>query len=487
MCNTATITPQATTYTESFTPEFVEAYKQRIQNNRKRGNRVSLNARANSKVRRDLINWWALNPNSVTIEVAPYITTFRKSIAECGRNSLYRQFDNNAIEYIGTHTCKHKLCAICNAERSKQVRKKYINFFEGSKFTINSKHVVNKQVINEYGKLVEVSEERLVPTEYKTSDFNFMHLTLTVPHNSNGYKGNKVYIRQLMKTFNLMRKKKWWKKHVFAGEFGVEFTKNENGYHIHIHSLLLVNKSYQSRNKLHREILLWWNRNTINPDYNRKQLKPELLEKLQKSNALLSENDLKQLHPQGATIIGLENIYKFKNGKKVYVDANNQDDWILGILETIKYHFEPFVLKKETGEYDFNMLVELIPHISGQPLYRKFGAFHGVKELNLSEKPTKEEMAQEVEELLEDLDDTAVLNPVTLQPAEPLINYRYVVCHASNIFYAQNNAFIPSLGIYAKPRALPAENLRQALFELMDSAITAAMVNKQKAQRYKYN
>jgi hypothetical protein len=56
-------------------------------------------------------------------------------------------------------------------------------------------------------------------------------------------------------------------------------------------------------------------------------------------------------------------------------------------MECLKYHFEPFALKKPDGEYDFELIREILPKIYRKPLYQKFGAFYGVKSLNL--KPPK--------------------------------------------------------------------------------------------------
>ncbi|MCB1124136.1 MAG: protein rep, partial [Verrucomicrobiae bacterium] len=159
-----------------------------------------------------------LEANDVDDYSLAYLMDFRYAINTCCRHALFREhLINGAKEFIGAHTCKNKLCTVCNAKRAKDLRRKYRLFFDKNPDLLHC--------------------------------FDFFHLTLTVPHNeSGGFRGKRWYADELMREFNFMRKKQAWKDLVYAGEFGVEVTKNENGLHIHIHSLLLVHKGPQNRN-----------------------------------------------------------------------------------------------------------------------------------------------------------------------------------------------------------------------------------------------
>eukprot|EP00903_Cladosiphon_okamuranus_P000391 g389.t1 len=247
-----------------------------------------------------------------------------------------------------------------------------------------------------------------------------MHLTLTVPHSQKGWRGREWYANELMKEFNYMRKKAFWKRMVYSGEFGVEVTRNDDGMHIHIHALLLVYKRKQNRNELHRFILEAWNRQTQGSSQ-RTCFSEEEITAILKSNKLLTPEYVDQLFPCGATFVGLESLYlrstepkrgyhwcERSGAYKRYVSLKDgKDIFLAGIMECIKYHFEPMATKKD-GTYDFDLICDILPAIKGKPLFRKFGAFHsgsknahpGAKELNINYKD--ENVAEEAAEDLQD-------------------------------------------------------------------------------------
>jgi len=376
-------------------------YRKRVEQNRKRGNRISSLTRQARQKAKEVKEYIEFNPGFMDDAKREYLGRFMHSLNHCGVRSLYREhIDGSHLEYIGALTCKHKLCPVCNAELSKTIRRKYILYF--------NKHPELRK------------------------DYDFQHLTLTVPHSADGFKGKKLYADELMKAFNLMRKKKFWLDMVYAGEFGVEVTKNENGLHIHIHALLLVKKQKQNRNLLHKEILLQWNRLTVDPGLISRELTEKDIKAIRAGNKLITNDLVKTLDTRGATFIGLENLFVVNdNGVKRYIDMNVQDDFLRGLMECIKYHFEPFVLDKEKGTYDFDLLMEALPMIKGRPLYRKFGAFHGVKELNVNDRSLiREEMAEAVKETAHD----QVINPCTLKPAGR-DEFDYVIMNAAGVYY----------------------------------------------------
>lgn len=395
--------------------ESIPEWEKRKKYNRKRCLRMTRQLKQNQK------NYDQLQEYIMATDFEPkafkYILHFRRKLQTCCHHALFREhISNGSVEFIGAHTCKHKLCAVCNAQRSKKVRQAYRRFFET------------------YPDLLE--------------KYDFMHLTLTVPHDeTGGFRGKRWYADELMKEFNYMRKKTFWKKHVYAGEFGIEVTRNEKGLHIHIHSLLLVNKSRQNRNELHKEILKAWNRQTSGTG-NRSELSPTEKASILKANKLLTPLEIDHLAPDGATFIGLESLYVSSKVEKPgfrhceqsglwkkYIKPRDGFDMCMsGIMECIKYHFHPMAMY-EDGSLDFDLIRDILPSIKGKPLYRKFGAFHsgtknaheGAKMLNVNFKEEEkegvpslkeiEDMSEELyQEISKDLEDNAknvIVNPET--------------------------------------------------------------------------
>lgn len=435
--------------------DLFEARKKQRDYNRKRGLKVSRQVRQNLITRNELIDWWQSDESCMTFDEMYYFAKFRSCIGTCCKNSLFREHNDGEIEYIGSHTCDHKYCAVCNAKRSKNTRKAYRRFFET------------------YPELLK--------------EYDFMHLTLTVPHSQEGWRGQKFYAQELMKEYNFMRKKSWWKEMVYAGEFGVELTKNNNGLHIHIHSMLLVYKGKQNRNKLHRKILLAWNRQTTTNGECFKPLTSNESKSILKSNRLLTKSDIHKLNRNGATLIGLENLYVKSSSKqpgfnycersgfyKRYVNQNdNFEDFMRGVLECIKYHFEPMAMK-ENGKVNFDLMREILPMIAGKPLYRKFGAFHsgtklahkGSKMLNIKHKLEKEE---QINEIIEKESREEVIHPETLKQVESK-NYTYVVIPMEKVYFDPLNNYKPVTSTFKKVYTGTC-NIRDALIYMLQMSI----------------
>jgi len=440
--------------------------------NRKRGNKISSLARKNAAEYKELQKWiMQMDTNHPAFED---FINFRNRLQNCCSHTLVRvHHEPNTIEFIGAHTCKHKCCHVCNSNRSKQLRRKYNMYLDKNEFV-----------------------DRKTGEIFKREDFDFMHLTLTVPHTENGYKGKRWYAAELIKEFNYLRKKNYWQESVFAGEFGIEVTKNKSGLHIHLHSLLVVRKFPQSRNLLHKWILQHWNMQTATDSATRKKFTVEQLEAIKKGNKTLNETDLKSLNPTGSTLIGLESLYVM-NAKKIkstdrwdaekgmwkhYVDVNEPKQFMYGIMECIKYHFEPMALNTHTGFMDYELLQEIIPAIKGKPLYRKFGNFHGVSELNINDN-----IEDEINEVISETAHENVLHPETNQPVTP-DSYDYVMLSAKSIFYDRNNNFKPFVKRSAKKTKIDCFTLREAMLYMTDQSwrgqITAK--NKQEVEFMQY-
>jgi hypothetical protein len=390
----------------------------RVTYNRQRCFRMVTGKKEANQFREDIHEYIDYNADKLTPAQVEALFDYRCALSSCCQTSLFREHQSNgATEFIAAFTCGHKLCPICNAQRSKNLRRKFREFF-----------AKNPDLIERY---------------------DFMHLTLTVPHEEEGGRFQGFYASELMKAFNLMRKRRFWKKWVWAGEFSVEVTKNEAGLHIHLHSLLLVEKGTQNRNKLHREILLAWNKITTGAS-SRTELTTEEAHSIQKGNKLLTDQDIARIDPSGATFIGLDTLFISSKTKrrgyqycehsglwKKRVHPKDGDLFLSGILECLKYHFEPLALKQD-GSLDVKLAVEILPAIKGQPLYRKFGAFHSgtknahpdAKMLNVKSKPDEDEedIKQTLEEIGQDIE-----NPETGEVADRS-EYEYFTVSMSRVF-----------------------------------------------------
>lgn len=451
--------------------ECSEAQK-RVNANRRRGWKITSKARDAKKLYSEVADYISADRlDGCTDDERQLFINLRSDLQRCGNHTLYRQYPSNgALEYICAQTCKNKLCPVCNYERSRQIRAKYYRYFKKNEIV-----------------------DRKTGEVFKKSDFDFMHLTLTVPHTKKGFRGEEFYAQELMKEFNYMRKKPFWQKHVFAGEFGCEITKNDNGFHIHIHSLLLVRKSKQNRNKLYREIFRAWNMQTVDEFRLKTKFEKHEIEGIQKSFGYEKADEkeksnidffIRQLNPAGATLIGLENLYCYNKKKlskndrwskdrqkwKHYVNPKDENSLLAGILECIKYHFEPVCLNSD-GVYDFDTLKEVLPKIYRKPLYRKFGAFHAVAELNVNSK-----IEEEIEEVMEEHGRDHTINPETFLPEKP----QYIVVNAVSIWHDwKAKTYKPHISERCSKVHLISHNIRSCILEMLDKELNGSMDFKQ--------
>lgn len=432
-------------------PTVTDDFRKRTQYNRRRGNKITSKARQNDDFYQQIQNH-ILQMDAASPAFNSFIKA-RRDLQNCCRHTLVRRWKAPySIDFIAAHTCKNKICNVCNYARSKAIRRKFVRYF-----------AKNELVDRKTGEL------------YQKQDFDFFHLTLTVPHTErHGWRGKKIFVQEIMREFNFLRKKPFWKDNVFAGEFGVEFTRKGNGFHIHIHSLVIAHTSRGNRNFLYKEILKAWNRQTICPYSKRKQFTPEEIEAIKKGCKTLTADDIKQLHPQGSTFVSLESLYTLSDTRLSRYDRMNEDgkykhyinpaddrQFISGIMECIKYHFEPLCFNKADGTVDFQLLEEILPEIAGKPLYRKFGNFHGLKELNINESD-----AELTSEVMEDLADTGrdhATHPETGQVGEPG-DFDFLIVNARKIYYDRDDNLRPRIGKFAKRIHMPdCRSVAQAL------------------------
>jgi len=439
-------------------------FQARVKNNRKRGLKISKGKLEAKRYIRDIEKYWFAT-NDLSLETEIELSKLRRSLNECCNHTLLREHKDGSKEFIGAHTCKHKICPVCNAKRCRDIRKRYISLFKKD------------------------------PT--LLTNYDFFHLTLTVPHNEQGYRGKNFYADELIKDFNQMRRLKFWKKMVYAGEFGVEVTRNENGLHIHIHALLLVYKSRQNRNELHKKVLIAWNKQTSGTG-NRDFLSEEQVAAICKSNNGITSLTARSLRPDGATMIGLESLYtSSKEPKPGYIycartgqykryikPSHGLDSMMFGILECIKYHFEPMSLKKD-GNLDVELLCEILPNIKNKKMYQRFGAFYGgcknahpdCKLLNLSSSPT--EALDTVENDLKGVEFNEVVHPETGEKISP-DDYQYLIVKMTDIYIDEENENRIKLKPRAKKSYLPEGiTLEAALLEMELRSVDVSMASSQ--------
>ncbi len=369
--------------------------EKRREANKKRAKTLTNLKHKNMQLAYEMSNYLRINHLSRTKE--DFINKLHKRLCSCSNNTLYALCASD-LELITHFTCKHKMCNICNWHRKKSVRRKYYKFFNENEYLY---------LFENKGKEIIVTASNL--NKYKDEKYNLlakiqydlMHLTLTVPHTVDGWKGEKYYYKEIKEAFNKLRKSEVWKTFVLGGEYGVETTHGDNGYHIHIHSLLLVRKSTQNRNKLHLALLKEWNKLTYDKAAKREKIDDYSINKILKSNALLKKEDILSLNPKGTTLIGLECIYtKNDKGQKVRSTEWGSDAMYKAVMETISYHFKPKMFDMKNGRYDIEMIVDLLPKIHKQTLYYKFGCLEKEKTLNVNSNDITEEL-NEVNEMID--------------------------------------------------------------------------------------
>lgn len=319
------------------------------------------------------------------------LNRLRKSITCCGTSLLLHEKEDYT-EFVTAIACDHKLCQICNHKRKNLIRKKYILFF-----------AENPTLWQDMGDGLKVKTSSQCRIKGDSVNYTLMALTLSVPHPDGLYRGKRFYYKELIDNFNYLRKMDFWTRSIYGGEFGVETTiTKSNGFHIHIHSLLMVSAGHQNRNLLHREILLNWNRITVNTNSSATWTE-ERVREVMKGNKLLTRDDVLLMNPKGATHISLTNIFvkDSETGKRLYID--NYEARVNAVLEVISYHFKPNMYDMGDGHSDISMLIKSYMALKGKRLYNRFGVLYHERTLCLDNYDTEEDLkaAKEVEASIE--------------------------------------------------------------------------------------
>lgn len=362
--------------------------------------------RKNHKLTKEMNNY--IGTADLTDVQDARMNKLKKDVENCSNAAIYREaIESGKTTFIGAASCKNKLCFVCNWARQKNIRRKYMAWFKTNQSIVEIHKHTNGKTAVKY-----TTQTRWTGNKYPEwnlegyREYDLMHLTLTVPHFENtGFNGDLYYFEKISYLYNRMRKEcDEWKYLVFGGEYGIETKKRTNGQHIHIHSLLLVRRERQSRNRLHRAIMEYWNKVTINNDVRKDQFSEQDAKDIIKGNKMIDSEFVKKLNPKGSTIFGLENIYTYSAaGEKTRSATWNSKEMMIAVLETISYHFEPYAFEKETGKFDLPLMAEIAPILYGKRLYDKFGCLYGEKSLNVTEDcDIAEEYTDAVEELVDE-------------------------------------------------------------------------------------
>lgn len=157
-----------------------------------------------------------------------------------------------------------------------------------------------------------------------------------------------------------------------------------------------------------------------------------------------------------------------------YNSLNTTKDLVKGVLECLKYHFEPFAIENDNGELNVCLLTNLLPNIYRQRLYTKFGAFYGQKMLNVTDEALTE---TDVQEFLENAQSECFC-PITSAPV-PGTELQHIVFDIGHlVFNTKNHTY------RVNPRAVVYEfdvgiSTRHAVCEFIEMVTNRRIYNMQ--------
>lgn len=312
--------------------------------------------------------------------------------------AVYAVFDSKSVvksQLVSAWYTKHRMDPVWNWRKSQLIRKAYRSWLETAR--------------DADGNLVR-------------STYTPCHLVLTVPHDVDGHRGEKFYLRALLSMFHEMRRAGFFKKHVYGGEYGAEIKRSRsNGLHIHIHSLLFLRDSCtinimrewvrqrwaklcgsEGRVYIHLEQLYTWQRKGTCFIYENRKAK-DGHGYYDAYRITFEEDDSATAEP-------------VKVKKKMYVGKDSPlEEYLSGVVECIKYHFKGDAYYSEDGSIDCALIRDILNNSRRLRLYSRYGALYDEKELNFDYKDGDDDT---------DVDGDALkafanlVNPHTMQPAE---------------------------------------------------------------------
>jgi hypothetical protein len=289
-----------------------------------------------------------------------------------------------------------------------------------------------------------IYREYLVANEDLRKNSHPIHMVLTVPHKDGFFNGKKFYAREILEFFKEMRRCRFWKDHVHGGEYGLEIKKSKtNGLHIHVHSLVFLNKTCTVNEfrtwlkekwqdltggcMVHAETLYY---------YKRKDNGQYITEQVRKKNKHGEWEDINSLE-----IVPASEGYNSETGdwevieehfkpvpverrKKHYIGENSTvDEYLQGVLECIKYHFKHDACEDENGSWDLQLMTDILNNSRRLRFYSRFGKFYKERALCFDrlEEEDPEGIDGEEIELNGDVSraERDLVNPFTYEPAQP--------------------------------------------------------------------
>lgn len=436
-----------------------KAEEKPIDHNRKRSNTLSALKRKNLKLAGQMSDY--IITAHLPHDQEAHMKKLRKELYRCANLTLYRDHGKpTGLKLIGSFFCGSKLCMICNQNRQKSTRRKYWKWFADNEqlFKIQSMDYLKTKVVTKDQAKEKFSSWNII----EKLNYDVMHLTLTVPHTAeHGFNGERFYFIKIQELYHKLRQMPYWSNLVYGGEYGIETTSNESGLHSHIHSLLLVKQTKQSRNLLHKFILEQWNLLTRNKYSEREQFSPIAIQKIILSNKLLDKDFVNKLDPKGATMVNLETIYSVDaTGQKVRSIEWNSKKMLIAVMEAISYHFEPQAFDKQNGTFDFGLMAEIMPKIYRKQLYRKFGCLHGEACLNIDH-ISDDQIVDEYQEISQSVDQ---------ETGEVLSSTNFFICNPAHIYHVPEKDMEPVMSNNAKRQCVNIDALttREALLHMAE-------------------
>ncbi|MEL7005283.1 MAG: hypothetical protein AAFN93_21495, partial [Bacteroidota bacterium] len=288
--------------------------------------------------------------------------------------AIFQKGNEYSQQIVSSMSSRHRLDEVWNWQKSALIRKLWKNFLTKSK----------------------VHES-----------FNPMHLMLTVPHNQYGWNDREFYAKEFIEKFNFMRKSEQWRKYIYGGEYGIEVTrKGNNGLHIHMHCLVFQDPKY-SVNEVRDYIQYHWNKLTKAKITHYETL---YIYDRKANNQLVSDSEGKPVKKY------LSNDYEWFRGLNEDEKISN---YLLGVMECIKYHFKSDNFKDQDGEWDIDLIKDVLNNSRNLRFYSKFGAFYNEKSLNYSRLETSEdtELIEENADYADLLEDGEEVPKIAVKPS----------------------------------------------------------------------
>jgi len=292
-------------------------------------------------------------------------------------DSLYAQFDNGIglrkNQIIATKYSMHSLCPVWGFRRSQIIRKRYKEYF-----------AANPELLTNY---------------------HPCHMVLTLRHNAQGFylkdefKEQRFFARELISEFKKFRdnNRVTWKDFVYGGCYNIEVKRSrknadgsDNGIHVHMHLLVLQNKSYKV-NQVREWLKTTWGLQT-----GASQIHYETLYYFDPSETEVVDDfsEIQEVYDEET------DTYEFISGAKEVIPKQYYDDsWSIdqtsrAIMEALKYNFKADALiDEQTNDYDIPFITEILNNSKRLRFTSRFNAFYRIKELNFAE------LSEEVAEL----------------------------------------------------------------------------------------